>query len=308
MREFSCFGEHGVQIADASSSSGATLTSPSNTTTNKNAQNLVTCVYQCKLHNSSCFIITITWTKTLMGQGLYVEIDDSSKQSHCKLEIKPMLFIKKRGFKALEMGSNSIKFFWDLSCAKFGSSPEPTQSFYFAVSCNQELILLLGDMEKEVYKKMSNVSGSPNAVFVLKKEHVFGKKVYATTAQFCGKGQVHDVLIECDTNCTNDPCLVIRVDGKIVLQVKRLQWKFRGNYTILVDGLPVEVYWDVHSWFFGKFMGSGVFLFQTCLSAEKLWGSGSCHSATSWSGSLIKDCAQSQGLGFSLLLCAWKNE
>ena len=125
MREFSCFGENGVQIADASSSSGATLTSPSHTTTNKNAQNLVTCVYQCKLHNSSCFIITITWTKTLMGQGLYVEIDDSSKQSHCKLEIKPMLFIKKRGFKSLEMGSNSINFFWDLSSAKFGSSPEP---------------------------------------------------------------------------------------------------------------------------------------------------------------------------------------
>ncbi|PWA76207.1 hypothetical protein CTI12_AA233590 [Artemisia annua] len=138
MRDFSCFGENGVQIADASSSSGATLTSPSHTTTNKNAQNLVTCVYQCKLHNSSCFIITITWTKTLMGQGLYVEIDDSSNQSHCKLEIKPMLFIKKRGYKALEMGSNSINFFWDLSCAKFGSSPEPIESFYFAISCDQE--------------------------------------------------------------------------------------------------------------------------------------------------------------------------
>lgn len=308
MRDFpSCFGESGVQVSDASSSSGALLSTAATTTSSKIAQNLVTCVYQCKLHSSSCFIITITWTKNLMGQGLFVEIDDSRSQSSCKLEVKPSLFTKRKGFKILEMGSNSINIFWDLSCAKFGSSPEPIESFYLAITVNQELILLLGDMEKEVYKKMNHaMSSTPNTVFVSKKEHIFGKKVYATTAQFCGKGQIHDILIECDTT-SNDPFLLIRIDGKMVLKVKQLQWKFRGNYTILVDGLPVEVYWDVHSWFFGKLNGNAVFLFQTCLSAEKLWGS-SGHSVMSWSGSLIKDCGQSQGLGFSLVLCAWKNE
>ncbi|KAI3526739.1 hypothetical protein L1887_06001 [Cichorium endivia] len=302
MRDFpSCFGENGVQIADASSSSSSSGV-PTTTSTNRNAQNLVTCVYQCKLH-TSCFTITTTWTKTIMGQGLSVEIDDSSTQSHCKLEIKPWLFSKRRGFKTLEMGSNSIDVFWDLSSAKFGSSPEPIEGFYFAITVNQELILLLGDMEKEVYKKMNHViATSPNAVFVSKKEHVFGKKAYATTAQFCGKGQVHEILIECDTISTNDPCLLIRIDGKVVLQVKRLRWKFRGNCTILIDGLPVEVYWDVYGWFFGNFMGNAVFLFQTCLSAEKLWGLDD--SVMSWSTSLVK----SQGLGFSLVLCAWKNE
>ncbi|KAJ9540964.1 hypothetical protein OSB04_027470 [Centaurea solstitialis] len=60
-------------------------------------------------------------------------------------------------------------------------------------------------------------------------------------------------------------------------RVKRPRWKFRGNYTILVDGLPVEVYWDVYDWFNnngggGKLIGGNVvFLFQTCLLAEKLW-------------------------------------
>ncbi|CAH1417675.1 unnamed protein product [Lactuca virosa] len=305
MRDFpSCFGENGVQIADASSSS-----SSSGVSTDRNAQNLVTCVYQCKLH-SCCFIVTTTWTKNIMGQALSVEIDDSSTQSVCKLEIKPWLFSKRKGFKTMEMGSNSIHVFWDLSSAKFGSSPEPIEGFYFAITVNQELILLLGDMEKEVYKKMNHVmTSSPNSVFVSKKEHIFGKKVYATTAQFCGKGQVHEVLIECDTVSTNDPCLLIRIDGKLVLQVKRLRWKFRGNCTILIDGLPVEVYWDVYGWFFGNFMGNAVFLFQTCLSAEKLWGSGSGsdHSGVSWSSSLGKD-SRSQGLGFSLVLYAWKNE
>lgn len=172
MRDFpSCFGENGVQIADASSSS-----SSSGVSTDRNAQSLVTCVYQCKLH-SCCFIVTTTWTKNIMGQALSVEIDDSSTQSVCKLEIKPWLFSKRKGFKTMEMGSNSIHAFWDLSSAKFGSSPEPIEGFYFAITVNQELILLLGDMEKEVYKKMNHVmTSSPNSVFVSKKEHIFGKK------------------------------------------------------------------------------------------------------------------------------------
>ncbi|KVI03925.1 hypothetical protein Ccrd_017771 [Cynara cardunculus var. scolymus] len=291
MRDFpSCFGENGVQVSDASSSGPPP---PPPATATATAQNLVTCVYQCKLRSSSSFIVTVTWAKTLMGQNLSVEINNPTNHSLCKLEIKPWLFSKKRGYRNLEMGSNSIDFFWDLSSAKFGSSPEPVEAFYFAITVNRELILLLGDMEKEVHKKMNNngfnSSSSPNPIFISKKEHIFGKKSYATTAQFCGKGQIHDILIECDTINTNDPFLLIRVDGKTVMQVKQLRWKFRGNYTILVDGLPVEVYWDVYSWFFGRLIGgNGVFMFQTCLSAEKLWGS-----AINWSNSLIKDSAYS---------------
>ncbi|KAI3682706.1 hypothetical protein L1987_82884 [Smallanthus sonchifolius] len=304
MRDFpSCFGENGVQIADASSSTGTLLTPTTTTPTTKNPQNLVTCVYQCKLHSSSCFIITINWTKNIMGQGLSVQINNPTNQSFQTLEIKPNLFSKNRGFKTLETESNQITIFWDLSRAKFGSSPEPIEKFYLAITINQELILLLGDLEKEVYKKMNySISSSPCSVFVSKTEHVFGKKLYATTAQFCGKGQVHEIVIECDAIGGDDPVLLIRIDGKLVMQVKRLQWKFRGNYTILVDGLPVEVYWDVYSWFFGKLMGNAVFLFQTCLSAEKLWGSG--QPGMGWSGHL----GEVNGLGFSLVVFAWRND
>ncbi|KAL7589982.1 uncharacterized protein LOC122195288 [Lactuca sativa] len=300
MRDFpSCFGENGIQVAGSSSSSGDITTT---TSTNRIAQNLVTCVYQCRMRNFSYFIITLTWSKTLMGQSLSVEINDSNNQCLCKLDIKPWLFSKRRGYRNLEVGSKLIAIYWDLSYAKFDSSPEPIEGFYFAISMNQELILVLGDMEKEVHKKIDATSLVPNAVFVSKRAHIFGKKAYSTRAQFCGKGQIHDITIECDTMCMNDSYLLIRIDGNPVMQVKCLKWKFRGNYTILVDGLPVEVYWDVHSWLFEKFMGNAVFLFQTCLSAEKLWGS----EDASWS-TMSKD-RHSQTLGFSLVLCAWKNE
>jgi hypothetical protein len=150
-----------------------------------------------------------------------------------------------------------------------------------------------------------------NAIFIARREHIFGKKFYAAKAQFCDKGQMHDVTIECDTIDLKDPCLVIRIDSKMVMQVKRLKWKFRGNYTILVDGLPVEVFWDVHNWLFGNSMGNAVFMFQTCLPAEKLWKSQSSTldpSVLTWSClQKFRDC-QLQGLGFSLTLYAWKNE
>ncbi|KAI3801005.1 hypothetical protein L1987_29105 [Smallanthus sonchifolius] len=303
MKDFpSCFGENGVQVAEASFSSETSITTT--TTTARTAQNLVTCVYQCKMHNSTCILITLTWTKNLMGQSLSVEIDDSNNQCLCKLDIKPWLFSKRRGFRNLEVGSKLIDIYWDLTFAKFSSSPEPITGFYFAIAMNRELILILGDMEKEVHKKIHATSLAPNAVFVSKTAHIFGKKAYSTRAQFCGKGQVHDILIECDTMCMNDDsCLLIRIDGNPVMQVKCLRWKFRGNYTILVDGLPVEVYWDVHSWLFEKLTGNAVFLFKTCLSAEKLWVS----EDQSWSRTLSKD-GYSQALGFSLVLCVWKNE
>jgi len=299
MRDFpSCFGESGVQVADSSSSS-----------TTKAAQNLVTCVYQCKLRGRSC-LITVTWTKNLMGQGVGVAIDDSNSQCLCKVDIKPWLFSKRKGYKNLEVDSDKVIINWDLSNAKFGSGPEPLEGFYLAITFNLEMVLLLGDMKKEAYKKIESSPVHSKAIFIARREHIFGKKFYSAKAQFSDKGQMHDVTIECDTFDLKDPCLVIRIDSKMVMQVKRLKWKFRGNYTILVDELPVEVFWDVHNWLFGNAMGNAVFMFQTCLSSEKLWTNQSIFdpSVLTWSSSQkLRDC-QLQGLGFSLILYAWKNE
>ncbi|XWS58315.1 hypothetical protein CRYUN_Cryun08bG0023500 [Craigia yunnanensis] len=299
MRDFpSCFGENGVQVADSSSSNS------------KNAQNLVTCVYQCLIRGRSC-LITVTWSKNLMGQGLSVGIDDSANQCLCKVDIKPWLFSKRKGSKSLEAYSCKIDIYWDLSSAKFGSGPEPLEGFYVGVVANKQMVLLLGDMRKEAHKKTGATPIPSAAVFVAKKEHVFGKRVCGTKAQFCDHGQIHDLIIECDTIGVNDPCLIIRVDGKTLMQVKRLRWKFRGNYTILVDGMAVEVYWDVHNWLFGTSLGNAVFMFKTFLAAEeKLWVSQPIPnpSTLQWSFSQRFQDSKSQNLGFSLILYAWKNE
>ncbi|XWS76387.1 hypothetical protein CRYUN_Cryun01aG0171900 [Craigia yunnanensis] len=302
MRDFpSCFGENGVQVADSSASSSSSA---------KAGQNVVTCVYQCKLHGRSC-LITIAWTKNLVGQGLSVAIDDSANHCLCKVDIKPWLFSKRKGTKHLEVDSGKIDICWDLSNARFGSGPEPVEGFYLAVAFDQEMLLLLGDLKREAYKKIdTSASLNSDAVFIAKREHIFGKKFYGAKAQFYDKGQIHDVIIECDTVDFKDSCLVIRIDSKTVMKVKQLKWKFRGNHTILVDGLPVEVFWDVHNWLFGNAMGNAVFMFQTCLSAEKLWTSQSIFdpSVLTWSYSQKFRDHQVQGIGFSLILYAWKHE
>ncbi|XVF31184.1 hypothetical protein REPUB_Repub16aG0123700 [Reevesia pubescens] len=300
MRDFpSCFGENGVQVADSSSSNAS-----------KNAQNLVTCVYQCRIRRKSC-LITVMWSKNLMGQGLSVGIDDSANQCLCKVDIKPWLFSKRKGSKSIEAYSCKIDIYWDLSLAKFGSGPEPLEGFYVGVVANKQMVLLLGDMRKEAYKKTGATPVPSTAVFVAKKEHIFGKRVFVTKAQFCDNGQIHDLMIECDTIGVNDPCLVIRVDGKTLMQVKRLRWTFRGNHTILVDGMAVEVYWDLHNWLFGTSLGNAVFMFKTLLAAEeKLWVSQPIPnpSTLQWSYSQRYQDSKSQNLGFSLILYAWKNE
>ncbi|XP_057439465.1 uncharacterized protein LOC130731256 [Lotus japonicus] len=296
MKDFpSCFGENGVQVADSS--------------TSKTAQNLVTCVYQCRVHGRSC-LITVTWSKNLMGQGLSVGIDDSSNQCLCKVDVKPWMFSKRRGCKSLEAFSCKIDVFWDLSSAKFGTGPEPLQGFYVGVVVDRQMVLLLGDLRREAFKKSNAMPLHSNAVLVGKKEHVSGKKLYGTKAVFCDNGRVHDLVIECDTASGNDPCLVIRLDSKTVMQVKRLRWKFRGNHTILVDGLAVEVFWDVHNWLFSTAsLADAVFMFKTCLSSDRLWATQSLSNANLLQSSFSERFSDTrlQGLGFSLILYAWKN-
>lgn len=300
MRDFpSCFGESGVQVVDSSSSGSSSGRAA--------AQHLVTCVYHCELRGVSRFI-TVTWTKNLMGQGLFIGVENPTGESLCKVDIKPWLFSKRKGSKNAELGSGAVEVYWDISNAKFGSSPEPLEGFYLAITLNQELVLLIGDLQKLAHKKIDasvTIPAACNTTFLAKREHISGKKLYAAKAQLSNKGTLHDISIECDSaHEISDPCLVIRVDGQPVMQVRQLRWKFRGNHTISVDGNMVQVLWDVHDWLFGNTAtANGVFLFQTnCSSAEKLLSR-----QLAFNCSEFQDSQPNQAHGFSLILYVWKD-
>ncbi|CAI0454141.1 unnamed protein product [Linum tenue] len=57
-----------------------------------------------------------------------------------------------------------------------------------------------------------------------------------------------------------------------------MQWNFRGNQTIFVDGLLVDLMWDVHDWFFhpeattATAPAAAVFMFRTRSGLDsRLW-------------------------------------
>ncbi|KAI9119276.1 hypothetical protein K1719_009951 [Acacia pycnantha] len=308
MKEFNpCFGENDVQVAESSFS--ATLAS----------ENVASCVYQCESQTCSCFI-TVTWTKILIGEDLYAVMYDSSGDQRrlCEIEIQPWLFSKRKGSQTLLFNNNKLDLFWDLTSAKLSYVPEPLEGFYLAVVLNQELVLLLGDLKTEACKKIeasyNRLPHHSEVVLISRREHIYGKRYYSAKIQFCDKGPVHEITIEFGIDTIlRRPCLEIQVDKKMAMEVKRLDWNFRGNKAIWVDGFPVEVIWDVHDWLFGDETGNALFLFQTRFSMQKMRAYQSDEDAPAvtrpYTQQLLDLQTQiHQASEFSFVLYAWKIE
>lgn len=95
---------------------------------------------------------------------------------------------------------------------------------------------------------------------VARRECVVGRQACEGRARLAQGGREHLVHAQVDESGSK---MVVRVDGEVAVQVDRLQWHFRGNKTIIVDGEPVDVFWDVYNWLFGGFGGYAVFMFRS---------------------------------------------
>ncbi|KAJ8751664.1 hypothetical protein K2173_025823 [Erythroxylum novogranatense] len=238
--------------------------------------NLSTSLYQTHLG-----LFSLTWSRTLFGHclNLHLHPNDDNNCSplslpyllslstlSCQLHINSFPFWKKHGSKKLHIvGQDTaspaprIQLYWDFSRAKFGSRPEPQSGYYIAVVVGSETVLLVGDLTKEAYRKTKSPKPERSQVLVMRREHVFGNRAYKTKVRFGGKNR--EISIECSVN--NDARLSFSVDSKRVLQIKRLKWKFRGNEKVEVDGVPVQISWDVYNWFFDDLSNShAVFMFR----------------------------------------------
>ncbi|MED6174212.1 hypothetical protein PIB30_066930 [Stylosanthes scabra] len=344
----------------------------------RSGQSIFVSVYRTKIADQ-CRLISITWCKNLMLHGLSVSMSGSEGQTQysCKVELKPWYFWRKQGSKRLVIEDNynnnnnkAIDIFWDLKNAKFHGETEPTSDYYVAVVCDQEVVLLLGDMKKEAYRRTRCRPSLIDPILVSKKEHIFGKKKFSTRAKFHEKGRSHEISIECknnnnkkgsnnnnnnrggDNNNNNNnnnyngvvhhhhhnnnhhhqPELEIRFDGHLVIHVKHLQWKFRGNERIHLNKMRVEVYWDVHDWLFNQGLKHALFIFKpVLLSTSKssslssssqsplssspstplssnTTGSSSAGSSSMLEGLNSVSSSSSSSSEFSLFIYAWKVE
>ncbi|XP_057956375.1 uncharacterized protein LOC131149700 [Malania oleifera] len=272
----SCFSEYAINASDPSCSS---YSSNINACISQNlipsVQNSVTSLYNLILSTQKQFSITVTWTKTHLGQGLTINFGDDPSSPIFKLYSNSRLFRKKKGSKSFESDNSKIEVFWDLSAAKYNAGPEPVNGFYLIVFIDSELGLVLGDLAGEAAAKKRK-TGAPAAKLSLvsRREHFSGSSFYSTRARFCDAGNAHEILIRCkgEDEGLKHPVLSVCIDKKNVICVKRLQWNFRGNQTIFVDGLLVDLMWDVHDWFFNPAPGYAVFMFRTRSGLDsRLW-------------------------------------
>ncbi|KAK7302149.1 hypothetical protein RJT34_13030 [Clitoria ternatea] len=296
------------------------------TTVTRSGQSVHVSVYRTKLADQ-CRFITITWCKNLMLHGLSVSVEgpEGEAQYSCKVELKPWYFWRKQGSKRFIVDATNNKVvdvFWDLKAAKFNGETEPTSEYYVAVVCDQEVVLLLGDMKKEAYRRTGCRPALVDPILVSKKEHIFGKRKFSTRAKFHGKGRCHEISIECKNRGDSSvvqPEMEIRFDGHLVIHVKHLQWKFRGNESIHLNKMRVEVYWDVHDWLFSPGLKHALFIFKPVLSSTSMSSSSSyslssssspplSSSSTPLSSGSVEGFSVNESSEFCLFLYAWKVE
>ncbi|XP_027347855.1 uncharacterized protein LOC113859244 [Abrus precatorius] len=271
----SCFSENSVNVShyySCSSYSNNTCISP---TAAPSTQNSISSVYKILLSTLKHFLITVTWCKSHSNQGLSISFGDEDP-SPFRLNTNSRFFRKKKGSKLIESSHElKIEVMWDLSNAKYDAGPEPVEGFYVVILVDSEIGLVLGDMAEEaVAKRFKTSTPMAKVSLVSRREHCSGNTLYNTKAQFCDTGTWHDVMIRCsvENEGLKYPVLSVCIDKKTVIRVKRLQWNFRGNQTIFVDGLLVDLLWDVHDWFFNPASGYAVFMFRTRSGMDsRLW-------------------------------------
>ncbi|KAD5508426.1 hypothetical protein E3N88_16129 [Mikania micrantha] len=228
------------------------------------------------LYHTHTGTFALTWSRTLFNRSLHLHLlptatadDDDDAISTTSstatatatgnpsfhLQIKPFIFWNRHGSKKLPISqnkSNFIQIHYDLSRAKFGSGPEPVSGFYIAVTVDGEMALLVGDSPKQALSKSKSTIFNKTQITVLRREHVSGicNKKYTTKATF--RGKTREITIDCTRvagpGTGEDSRLYFSVDNKRVLVLKHLQWKFRGNERIEIDGVNIQISWDVHNW------------------------------------------------------------
>lgn len=278
-----CYSDHAVKVSDSSCSGSGSAAFGADPSTRSA---VTTSLYKTKLATGKVLLIRVTWTKSLLGQGLSVGVEEHATGSaHPQTRKKAaagassLLLRRKKGSQSWLCGSSEVALHWDVSSAKYASGPEPVEGFYLVVMVDSELVFVLGDRNKEQgtrpeARPVPVVEGASTMVISRREQVMVGSSSqYSTKARFGEGGRDHEILIRCRAEGgPKESELSVYMDRKRVALVRRLKWNFRGNQTIFVDGIPVDLLWDVHDWWFGGASGRAAFMFRTRSAPEtRLW-------------------------------------
>ncbi|TKY57435.1 kinesin heavy chain [Spatholobus suberectus] len=220
-------------------------------------QNSVTFVYQAKVAEL-LRSVTVSWCKNPTDHFLSMNVENTLEENKytCKIDLESGQSWGKKGLRSFEIEGARVDIFWDLRKAKFSTSPQPCSGYYVALVYKKEVLLLLGDLKKDAYDRTKSKPSSEEATLLCKRDNVYGKKLFCTRAILEDGKTEHDVVIETSLSGPDDPEMWISIDGMLASRIMNLHWRFRGNEIVMVNNLPVQIFWDVHDWLFND-LGSG---------------------------------------------------
>ncbi|CAL0315933.1 unnamed protein product [Lupinus luteus] len=228
-------------------------------------QHAIIFVYETKVGELNRSII-VTWCKSTTEHSLSMSVEKicSEENKHtCKIDLESGQSWGKKGLKSFEIDGARVDIFWDFRHAIFSTSPEPSSCYYVALVCKKELLLLLGDLTKDAYKRTRSKPCAEDVTLLCKKENVYGKKVFCTRAMLEEGKRENDIVIETSLCGPDDPEMWISIDGMLASRIMNLNWRFRGNEIVMMNNLPVQIFWDVHDWLFNEIgSGPGLFIFK----------------------------------------------
>ncbi|XP_076954304.1 uncharacterized protein LOC143628661 [Bidens hawaiensis] len=267
----SCYNQYAVQVSESSSCSSYTCVTSPNLI--PSIQTAVTSLYKTALSTGDIHLIAVTWYRTATAQGLHISSGNHPAPAF-RLSTHSGLFWKKKGGKSFKINGSKFEIYYDLSSAPYGPGVKLVEGYYILITVDSELGLVVGDMTDEpTIMKLKTRKRIGKFSLISCKEYFSSNMVYSTKARFEDTGSWHDIMIRCtrENDRLRYPALLVCIDKRVVVRVKRLQWNFRGNQPIFLDGLLVDLMWDVHDWFFNPYSGSGsesgsghgVFIFRT---------------------------------------------
>ncbi|KAL6841207.1 hypothetical protein ACP4OV_028980 [Aristida adscensionis] len=250
----SCFSEHAVRISDVACSGGANAAAAAEAGGGRGggaAISAVTSVYRSRLSASGKDLLTdVTWARSPDGPALSVAVQESAAAAssrHRGAASAPRHLHKKKGSGTFTAGSCVVGVFWDYAAARYGAGPEPVSGFYVAVVADAEFVLLLGDMSKAYVERLHGGIPVAGSRMTRRRERFVGCGCWSTRARFSESGAEHEIGVALD----GDAEAWVIVDGRKVVQLRRLRWNFRGSHTLFLDGgAPVDMTWDLHGWLF----------------------------------------------------------
>ncbi|KAG6522506.1 uncharacterized protein LOC122052951 [Zingiber officinale] len=250
----SCFGACYSGVASPSAEAGP---------------NLTTSIYETRLG-----VAALTWSRALLGLTLAADLclsdPDEEDADSLRFRVRPWFLWNQRGSRRFSLindrsSRRCVDFTWDLSHARFctgsGARSEPASRFFVAISVDSEMLLVAGDLIEEAYKKSRARRPPAAAPFSIpaaptsRREHVGlggpgGRRSYRTVARLGGRERVISIDLGVKEKDWEEG-MAVSVDGKRILHVRRLRWKFRGTEKVEVEGGGwIQVSWDLYSWLF----------------------------------------------------------